>query len=118
MATRQSTVDVWLDQLASAGQLTTRKMFGEYCLYLAGVPVALICNDQLYIKPTQAGWALGPEASPEPPFPGIGPYLLIPAELAERHDQRETLCQLLQATYDELSQPRPRRRRSVAPSQG
>lgn len=33
-------------------------MFGEYCLYLDAKPVALLCNDQLYVKPTDAGRAL------------------------------------------------------------
>ena len=47
MGTRQSTIDHLLDQLAAAGPVSVRKMFGEYCLYLAGKPVGLVCDDQL-----------------------------------------------------------------------
>ena len=32
MATKQSTIEFILDQLASAGEITARKMFGEYAL--------------------------------------------------------------------------------------
>ena len=40
MATSQSTVDFLLDQLTGQGMFSVRKMFGEYCLYLAGAPWA------------------------------------------------------------------------------
>ncbi len=55
MATAQNTIDFLLDQLSGAGEVSAKKMFGEYCLYLAGKPVGLVCDDQLYLKPTKAG---------------------------------------------------------------
>jgi len=58
MATQQSTVDYLLEQLRRAGSVSARKMFGEYALYRDGKLVALICDDQLYLKPTAAGRAL------------------------------------------------------------
>ena len=35
------------DQLSNAGQITYRKMFGDYGMYLDGKIFALICDDQL-----------------------------------------------------------------------
>ena len=55
MATRQSTVDYILDQLASAGSISARKMFGQYALYCDGKVVGLVCDDTLYVKITEAG---------------------------------------------------------------
>lgn len=112
MATRQSTIDILLDQLAQAGGVTARKMFGEYCLYLDGKPVGLVCRESLYVKPTDAGREFAPDLAEESPFPGIKPYLLIATEQVDRWDFRERLCQLLRITFDALPAPQPRRRRA------
>ncbi len=55
MSTKQGTVDYILDQLASAGDVGARKMFGEYALYCGGIVVGLICDNTLYIKITDEG---------------------------------------------------------------
>ena len=47
-----------------------RKMFGEYALYLDGKVVALVCDDQLFLKPTPGRWPCCPTARPAPPYPG------------------------------------------------
>ena len=55
MTTSQSTVDFILDQLNSLGNVSSRKMFGDYALYCGGKVVGLICENNLYIKITEAG---------------------------------------------------------------
>lgn len=112
MATRQSTVDALLDLVARAGDVSTRKMFGEYCVYLDGKPVALVCDDRLLVKPTAAGRGLVPGIEEVPPFPGCKPYLLVPTD-DEGWAARETLCDLLQVTRDALPPPKPRRPRKA-----
>ena len=57
MSTQQKTVDYILEQSAGAGTITARKMFGEYGMYCDGKVMAFICDDQLFIKPTEAGRA-------------------------------------------------------------
>ncbi|NLF52771.1 MAG: competence protein TfoX, partial [Leptolinea sp.] len=57
MGTRKETVDYLLEQMSGAGMLTARKMFGEYAIYCEGKIVALVCDDQLFIKPTAAARA-------------------------------------------------------------
>jgi TfoX/Sxy family transcriptional regulator of competence genes len=52
MATKQSTIDYLLDQLGSLPKVRARKMFGEYALYCNEKVVALICDDELYVKIT------------------------------------------------------------------
>lgn len=103
MATAQSTVDFLLDQLSSTGKVSTKKMFGEYCLYLEGKPVALICDDQMFLKPTNAGRSIIPKIVEGSPYPGANPHFLITADLWE---DREWLSQLIQATANELPQPK------------
>ena len=109
MATSQTTIDFLLDQLAGLANVSAKKMFGEYCLYLAGKPVALVCDDQLYLKPTMAGRGMVKQAIEGAPYPGAKPHLLITADLWE---DRVWLSQLIQATNNELPLPKPKKKNS------
>lgn len=57
MSTHQSTIDFLAEQMAGAGVITARKMFGEYGVYCDTKIIALVCDDELFVKPTQAGRA-------------------------------------------------------------
>ena len=107
MATQQSTIDDLLERLARAGRVTAKKMFGEYCIYLNDKPVALVCDDELFVKPTDAGREIVPEAKEKPPYKGAKPHLLIPTD---DWVDRDTLCRLIGATYEELPPPKPRKK--------
>ena len=109
MATSQTTMDFLLDQLSCLANVTARKMFGEYCLYSAGKPVALVCDDQLYVKPTNAGRSMAPAVIEGYPYPGAKPHLLVTGDLWE---DRDWLCQLIQATESEVSLPKPRKKKA------
>ena len=105
--TRQSTVDFLLDQLASLGQVRARKMFGEYALYFGEKVVALVCDDQLFVKITPDGKALvGDRYEEGLAYPGAKPSMLIAAEELDDH---EMLCQLIRVTAAALPPPKPRK---------
>lgn len=95
MATKQSTADFLADQVASAGAIRTRKMFGEYALYCDDKVVALICDDRLYVKPTPAGKALIGEPEEAPPYRGAKPHFLIDEG---RWDDRDWMAELIRVT--------------------
>ena len=105
MATEQNTIDFLLDQLSKLGEVSTKKMFGEYCLYLSGKPVGLVCDDQLFLKPTIAGAKLIAKVVEAPPYPGAKPHLLI---TADQWEDSEWLCELVRATDRELPMPKPK----------
>ena len=48
-------VEFIVDQIEDAGEITYKKMFGDYALYSEGKVVALVCDDQLFVKPTVTG---------------------------------------------------------------
>ena len=77
MASRQEFVQYVLEQLSDAGAITYRKMFGEYGVYCDGKIFALICDDQLFIKITEAGKRLAPHLKTMPPYEGAKPYFLV-----------------------------------------
>jgi TfoX/Sxy family transcriptional regulator of competence genes len=103
MSTRESTVEYIIDQLSSLRNARARKMFGEYALYCGEKVVALICDDQLYVKKTEAGAELIKGCYDEaPPYPGAKPSMLVGAEAL---DNRELLCILIRQTADALPFP-------------
>lgn len=77
MATNSEFVQYVTDQLAGAGDITYRKMFGEYGMYCDGKIFALICDNALFIKITEAGRQLAPDLDMAPPYDGAKPYFLI-----------------------------------------
>jgi DNA transformation protein and related proteins len=99
MATAQSTVDFLTDQLAGAGDVHSRKMFGEYAIYCDDKVVALVCDDQLYVKPTEAGKALIGSVTEAPPYPGSKNYYWIDES---QWEDREWLTELILKTAAEL----------------
>lgn len=108
MASQQGTVDFLLDQMAGAGSVSAKKMFGEYGLYCDGKMFAIVADDQLFIKPTEAGraWISALDAIQEAsPYPQAKPYFLICGEL---WDEREWLVQLARRSAAELPLPRPK----------
>jgi DNA transformation protein len=105
MVTAQNTIDFLLDQLTGAGDASAKKMFGEYCLYLSGKPVGLVCDDQLFLKPTKAGQAMVDDVVEGSPYPGAKPHLLI---TADQWEDAGWLCDLVRATARELPLPKPK----------
>ena len=96
MASKQSTIDYLLDQLSDVGEISAKKMFGEYGLFLRGKMIALVCDDRLFFKPTEPGRALFPLVTEGIPYPGAKPCLWV-AE--EDWDNRDWLASVARATY-------------------
>lgn len=83
MSSKQSTIDFILDQIADTNMIHAKKMFGEYAIYYREKVIALVCDDQLFIKPTNAGKAFINNYIEGIPYPGAKPYLLISGDLLE-----------------------------------
>lgn len=106
MASNPEFVEYVADQLRDAGNITYRKMFGEYGMYCDGKIFALICENQLFIKITDVGRQLAPELETAPPYDGAKDYFLI-----ENIDDREFLTSFVMETCKELPMPKPKKPR-------
>lgn len=104
MATDQSFVDYICEQAGLGSHLSFRKMFGEYALYLDEKVVAFVCDNLLYLKPTDAGRAVLGTVSEHPPYPGAKLYFRLGDEL----DDRLQLQRALRVTADALPRPKPK----------
>jgi len=107
MASSTDTVAYILEQTARAGAVSARKMFGEYGLFLDGKMIAIIADDQLYLKITDAGRALLSSLVEGAPYPGAKPWFLIGGE---EWDDADFMTRLMRATADAMPAPKKAQR--------
>lgn len=50
MATSKSYIEFVCDQIDGVGEVTFKKMFGEYTVYACGKPVLFVCDDTVFVK--------------------------------------------------------------------
>ena len=87
------------EQLAVAGNISLRKMFGDYGVYLDGKFIGLICDDQFFLKETPAGRRILAEQVEESlPYQGAKTLYFVINDL----EDREFLARLLQASAPEI----------------
>lgn len=107
MSTSAATIAHMLDTLGAL-PLTSRKMFGEYALYLGGKTVAFVCDDTLFIKPTPGALALLPDAPRGPAYPGSKEYIIGSDTL----DDPDLCAQALRAVAEDTPPPKPKTRKA------
>ena len=107
MASDQDFVDFIVDQLANAGDITSRKMFGEYAIYCDGKVTALVCDNQLFVKPTEAGRSFIGEVVEAPPYPGAKMSFLI----EDGFENRDWISELVRITAKALPEPKPKKKK-------
>lgn len=112
MASDLEFVEFLADQMAGAGEISHRKMFGEFAVYCAGKVVALVCDNKLFVKPTPGGRKHVGTPVEGFPYPGAKPWLWI----EDAFEDREWLAELIRITASEVpagkKTPPPRRRRA------
>lgn len=97
MASSKEYLEFIMEQLAGMEDVSWRAMMGEYIIYYRGKIVGGIYDDRFLVKPVEAAVAMMPEAEMEQPYEGAKEMLLV-----DDVDDREFLCKLLEAMYDEL----------------
>ena len=108
MSTKESTAQFLEEQVSAAGAVRIRKMFGEYALYCDDKVVALICDDRLYLKPTEAGKAFGGSFEEGNAYPGSSMFWIVEED---RWENREWMSELIRLTADALPKPKPKKPR-------
>ena len=104
MASNTDFVQFIADQCGGAGEIATKKMFGDYGIYCDGKIFGLICDDRFYLKPTEAGRQLLRAIEMRPPYEGAKDYFYI-ADV----DDRDYLSEIVRATCKERPMPKPKK---------
>ena len=120
MAVTDDFRDFVLEQLAGAGRVTPRRMFGGIGLYLDGLFFALIADDVLYFKTDDASRPRYQRAGTRPfcPYPdrpelSMG-YWEVPAEVLEDAEQLAAWAREAMQVALTAKSAKPARRRGRA----
>lgn len=100
MASSPDVVEYICFQLRHAGDISFRKMFGDYGLYCGRTFFGLVCDNQLYVKITESGLKMFPQQEQGCPYPGARPHFLV----TDLDDDR-TLSSLVRETCSILAVP-------------
>lgn len=105
MASSKDYLEYILDQLSGLDDISYRAIMGEYIIYYRGKVVGGIYDDRFLVKPVKSAASMMPDADMELPYEGAKEMLLV-----DDVENREFLCELLDAMYDELSAPKKRKK--------
>jgi TfoX/Sxy family transcriptional regulator of competence genes len=114
MASDKDFIAFVCEQLRGAGQISSRRMFGQAAVYLEDKVVGLVFDNQLFVKATEPGRAKIGVPVEAPPFTGANNWFLL-ADL----DDPEFLADLIRTTADALPVPKvktKKKRRSTSKS--
>ena len=107
MSTSKEFIDYILENIEDAGTISFRKMFGEYAVYCDGKVIALVCDNQFFLKPTKAGRDFIEDVVEAPPYKGAKDYFLI-----EDVEDRDWFSELIKITTAEVPEPKPKKKKS------
>lgn len=106
MASSEEFVTYVCDQIGEAGSITYRKMFGDYGIYCNGKIIGLVCDNQFFLKKTEAARKLLKEIVEAPPYEGAKPQFLI-----EDLEDKEYLGRLIKESYEELPMQKEKKKK-------
>lgn len=107
MATSIEFMNYVCEQSRFGGEITAKKMFGEYGVYCNGKIIGLICDNQFYLKKTEFGEKfLNSQAEEASPYTNAKLHFVI-----ESLENEAFLGELIRGTYDELPTPRSRKQK-------
>ena len=105
MTSSKEYLEYILEQLSLLDDITYRAMMGEYIIYYRQKIVGGIYDDRFLVKPVKAAMEMMPDADMESPYEGAKEMLLV-----DNVENKEFLRDLLEAMYDELPNPKKRRK--------
>ncbi len=107
MASETNFVDFVVAQIKNSGEITAKKMFGEYGIYADEKLFGLLCDNKLFIKPTNSGREFIGNVVEAPPYEGAKPSFLI----EDKIEDSEWLSELVRISLNELPAPKPKKKK-------
>ena len=105
MASSKEYPEFVLEQLSELDGITCKAMMGEYILYYRGKVFGGIYDDRFLVKPVPSSLKMMPDAQRELPYDGAKEMLLV-----DNLDDRKFLRDLLNAMYNELPEPKKKKK--------
>ena len=108
MSTSKEYLSFILEQLSSLDEISHRIMMGEYLIYYRGKVAAYICDERFLVRPVPSAMKMLPYAEYDSISEDGRKKLLRVDDV----DNRELLTDLFIAMYEELPEPKPKKRKS------
>lgn len=106
MASSKAYLEFILGQLSQLEGVRYRAMMGEYIIYYREKIVGGIYDDRLLVKPTQSAMNYLSDAQLQLPYEGGKDMLLV-----DDVDDKEYLSGLFDVLYEELPEPKPKKKK-------
>lgn len=106
MASDQNFVDFVIEQIKGAGDITAKKMFGEYGIYCDGKLFGVICDNKLFVKPTVEGRKFIGTPVESPAYEGAKPSFLV----EDKIEDSEWVSELVRITLKDLPTPKAKKK--------
>ena len=106
MSSTNQYLEFVLDLLGELDDVAHRKMMGGYVLYYRGKVIGGIYDDRFLLKVTPASERLLPDAPRAIPYEGAKEMLLVEIE------DRDALCDVVSAMWEELPAPKKKKQRT------
>lgn len=107
MSTQFSFIEFLMEQIQSAGEVSYKKMFGEYMIYLNAKPIFIICDDTLFVKVLPATLEIMGDKPHGLPYASCKQ----PHYVVEDVDDKELLCALATALEKVTPVPKPKKKK-------
>lgn len=107
MATSESFINYVCEQLQGIGEITYKKMFGEYMVYLNAKPVITVCDSVAYVKELGIIADLMKNADKGFPYKGAKEHYILDIENAEL--SKEVVTKIEKVT----PMPKPRKKKNI-----
>lgn len=108
MSTQKETIEFILEKLRYPARFSTRAMFGEYALYADGKVVALVCDDQFFVKILPASEELEELCEKGEPYPGAKPHYVVEEEQLSQLEQLPATLFAIADSLPEKKKKKPR----------
>jgi len=83
MATAADYIEFVCEQLSGIGVVRSRKMFGEYMIYVNDKPILLVCDNTVYVKMHEAIADLMKNSETGTPYDGAKEHYILDVDNAE-----------------------------------
>ena len=97
MATSVDFANYVKENLDMISPIEIKKMFGGYAVYYKNNVVALLCDNQFFLKPTKKAREMIDNIVMQPPYPKAKNYFLI-----ENIEDKHFTAEVILTTYKEL----------------
>lgn len=104
MATSKDYIEFVLEQVKDFGDVTARKMFGEYMVYFLSKPILLVCDNTVFIKILPDTSKIMENAERGFPYDGAKEHYILDIE------NRELLEKIIPVLIEITSLPKRKRK--------